>query len=108
MVLKHVLVLFSALMLAAGCSASGVEGELSPATKTTGKVHPDLVNLFHDRPVRSNLTIIEGRVVIEAIAAGDPQALVEDLDALGARHLKQYASYVSCQLPIAPRYSPSA
>ena len=53
---------------------------------------------------RSNdpyLRIADDRVVIDATAAGDAQALKADLEALGMRHAVAFGRVVSGELPIA-------
>jgi hypothetical protein len=46
------------------------------------------------------LTVSRGRVTIDAIAAGDTQALLADLEALGLQEASAYGRMVSGQLPI--------
>jgi hypothetical protein len=45
--------------------------------------------------------VIDGRVVVDAVAAGDPEALRADLERLGARRLAVARRLVSGRLPIA-------
>ena len=52
-------------------------------------------------PSNALLAIREGRVSLEAVAAGDVQALRADLAALGMRHMAAVGRIVSGQFPLA-------
>lgn len=47
----------------------------------------------------SRLIITAETVVIDAAASGDPNALAEDLEALGAQDVAVFGRMVSCRLP---------
>ncbi len=50
---------------------------------------------------RSNLRVLGDRVLIDAVAAGDPGVLEADLVALGLRHPATFGRIVSGEFPIA-------
>jgi hypothetical protein len=52
------------------------------------------------KPSNSLLSIIGNRVVVDAVASGDPAALLTDLEALGLQNATAYGRIVSGQLPI--------
>ena len=46
------------------------------------------------------MQVRDGRVAVEAMAAGDPEVLVQDLEGLGATRVQRAGPLVSAQLPI--------
>jgi hypothetical protein len=108
---KSCLLLIIALIWAGGCMS-----ENTPATakaERTSKIAPELIAL-HDEysshlnsgsrePFRSTnplAQIVDGRVVIDAVASGEATVLQADLKALGMRDSVSFGRIVSGQLPI--------
>src|SRR5215831_10579709 len=52
-------------------------------------------------PTRRMVRVVDERVMVDAVAAGDPQALRAELAALGARNISIFGRVVSCEVPIA-------
>jgi hypothetical protein len=109
--------LFVALMipLAGGCAATAPTE--SPATQLkserASKMAPELINLHDEysahlasksknafRPSNTLLQIVDERVVIDAVAAGETSTLQADLVALGMQNSVTFGRMVSGQLPI--------
>jgi hypothetical protein len=97
------LVIFTA---APGCAAG------DPPRKPSARVSGDLLALHESyraaqsrgeelQVERSNLRILGDRVLIDAVAAGDPRVLEADLVALGLRHPAAFGRVVSGEFPIA-------
>ncbi len=83
-------------------------------SKRSERVNHDLIILYREfesfqrdggigvfRPSNSLLKIIDGRVVIDAVASGDPSDLRSGLEAFGMEKIATYGAIVSGQLPIA-------
>jgi hypothetical protein len=109
--------LFVALAIswAGGCAsiASTESGAAQPKDERASKIAPELI-VLHDKysahaasknqkPFRSAnrlLQMVDDRVIIEAVAAGETSALQADLVALGMQNSVTFGRMVSGQLPI--------
>jgi hypothetical protein len=101
------------LLFCGGCMPS----ESTPAAakeQRASKIAPELIALHQEyaahlaassqEPFRSRnklLQIVDGHVIIDAVAAGETSALRGDLTALGMRNAVSFGRMVSGQLPIA-------
>jgi hypothetical protein len=101
--------------LAAGCASSvSTESRAAPLKgERASKLAPELIALHEEyslhvasksetpfRSANTLLQIVEGRVVIDAVAAGEASALQADLVALGVQNSATFGRMVSGQLPI--------
>jgi hypothetical protein len=105
MTLTRLLAVPLVILAGVACAAGG------PPRKPAGKVSPDLLELHEAYQAaesrgeklageRSRLRVVDGRVLIEAVAAGDTRALEADLVALGLRRQAAFGRIVSGELPI--------
>lgn len=91
-----------------------VQRNLDHKKGTMAKVSGDLIVLYNEyqsflqqgvvgqvfKPSNPLLRMIDGRVVIDAVASGDASALQADLEALGMQKAVRFGRIVSGQLPI--------
>jgi hypothetical protein len=87
------------------------------AVKPKGKVGTDLGKLYeewtafqhrseHDgssesfEPSNENLRVIDGLVIVEAVASADVASLIADFGKLGAHDVSSFRTHVSARLPI--------
>src|SRR5262245_19025303 len=111
--------MWSVSVLVAGLLAVGLAGGRGHAESSKdepmAKVSPDLAALSDEytsflaqgggrvfKPGNPLVRVIDGRVVIDAVASGDVHALQADLEALGMRGAVAFGRVVSGQLPISP------
>ena len=102
------------LFLAWSCAAEDTNGVGTHKNMKNSRVDHALTEL-HDQFMRhkesdrdagqfestnKQLHIVDGYVVVDAVAADDIAELEEDLRLLGATHLSTYGGLVSCLLPI--------
>lgn len=105
--------LFIIALLSAGGCTGGTQPEAAKRQRTS-KIAPDLIALHNEysshlasgsrEPFRSAnrlVQIVNGRVVVDAIASGEASVLQADLVALGMRDSVTFGRIVSGQLPIA-------
>jgi hypothetical protein len=111
--MKSCLLLIIALIWAGGCMSENTPAATAKAERTS-KIAPELIAL-HDEysshlnsgsrePFRSTnplAQIVDGRVVIDAVASGDAAVLQADLVAIGMQDSVSFGRIVSGQLPIA-------
>ena len=96
----------------AGCALSDAP---SPGNKgeSMSRVAPELGSLYNEyssylasgeggvfKSTNSLVQVIDGRVIIDAVASGDASVLKADLEALGMQHGAAFGRVVSGQLPI--------
>jgi hypothetical protein len=106
-------VVVPALGVLPGCAATGVTDQPVPAHgRPTSKVSADLAQLQQRRaspqppggggrePANPAIRIVDDRVLIDAVASEDVNALKADLEALGMRDAVAFGRVVSGQLPI--------
>jgi hypothetical protein len=104
------LLVAASLVCAFGCTTAAGFGSTRPRGS---KIGPELISLHEQyashlaaglkepfRPANPTLHLVEDRVVIDAVAAGDPAALQKDLAALGMIGAATFGRIVSGQLPI--------
>jgi len=105
-------VLLTLAFLSGGCTSGGTQAEAAKGQRTS-KIAEQLIAL-HDEysshlalrsqePFRSAnrlVQIIDGRVVVDAVASGEASVLQADLMALGMRDSVTFGRIVSGQLPI--------
>ena len=97
------------LIVAGGGNAQAGSGKDGPLAKVSG----ELAALYDEyasyvergsgetfRPSNPLLRVINGRVVIDAVASGDAGALQADLEALGMQNAAAFGRMVSGQLPV--------
>ena len=106
-------VVFVALLSAiSGCTSAGSHTLISNS-ETRAKISPELVDLYNEyssqpksKPKEPFSTkgvlvrIIDGHVLVDAVASGDVNVLKADLVALGLRDGVSFGGVVSGQLPI--------
>ena len=103
------LALFS---LIAGCT-SGPSQTATVGSERSSKIAPELIRLYNEysahltspraRPFQPSsplVRFIDGRVVIDAVATGDVDALKSDLLSLGMQDAVAFGRIVSGQLPV--------
>jgi hypothetical protein len=99
-------------LLVVGLASGRVQAETSKG-ELMAKVSPDLAVLSDEyksylaqggskvfKPSNPLVRVIDGRVVIDAVASGDVSALQADLEALGMQEAVAFGRVVSGQLPI--------
>ena len=105
-------VLLTLAFLSASCTSGGTQAEAAKGQRTS-KIAPQLIAL-HDEysshlasrtqePFRSAnrlVQIVDGRVVVDAVASGEASVLQADLMGLGMRDSVTFGRIVSGQLPI--------
>ena len=104
--------LVAALIWTASCAQGGVQ-EAAVKREQMGKVSQELTALYDEysryqasrqevgfHSSNSLVQVIEDRVLIDAVASGDPTALESDLAGLGMRQAVAFGRIVSGQLPI--------
>ena len=111
---------FLGLVAISSCAvqAQSVESITEPSVVTKpsseAKLHAALVRLMEEyrrfqnddqnsglfEPSEAGIRVISDRVVIDAIASEDAEALRQELEGLGAQNLSVYGAYVSCLFPI--------
>jgi hypothetical protein len=115
--LLHLLIVFG---LAAGLffTATSVQAQgggliVGNPTRSQGKVGGELISLHAEyqmylqsgggtfRPTTLMVRVVGERVIVDAVASGNPQTLRRDLEALGLRNAAVAGRLVSGQLPIA-------
>src|SRR5262245_13710776 len=95
------------LVIGRGWAVAGKEGPLAKVDHALAAVHDEYASYWAQGGgvvfTSSNpmLRVIAGRVVVDAVAAGDVQALRADLEALGMQATVALGRIVSGQLPIA-------
>jgi hypothetical protein len=95
-----------------GCTSGGSHNVVS-VSESSPRISPELIALYREyssrlaaqrkEPFRTSnvlVRIIDGRVLIDAVASGDVNALKADLVALGLREGVSFGRVVSGQLPI--------
>ena len=100
------------LCATAGCTTAGSQAN-SDTRQRASKVAPELIALHEDyashlasgrkepfHPANPLLQIVDGRVVVDAVASGDASVLKADLEALGMQQAVAFGRIVSGQLPI--------
>jgi hypothetical protein len=99
------------LAVGSACAAGGAPGNSSTGGRPA-KISADLLALHEAyrsarqggaefRPQNPLLRIVDDRVLIDAAATDDAQALESDLVGLGMRHAAAFGRVVSGELPIA-------
>jgi len=96
----------------AGCTTAGSQAN-SGTRQPASKVAPELIALHEQytshlasernepfRPANPLLRFVDGRVVVDAVASGDANALKSDLETLGMQQAVAFGRIVSGQLPI--------
>lgn len=94
------------------CASSNAQSARNRA-EPTAKVAPELMALYEEysnylasgksstfKTANSLVQVIDGRVVIDAVASGDTGVLKSDLDSLGMQQGASFGRIVSGQLPI--------
>jgi len=105
-------VFFVLLSAICGCTSAGSH-RVMPVSESSPKISPELVALYHEYssqpaakhegPFRTDgvlVRIIDDRVLVDAVASGDVNALQADLVELGLRDGVSFGRVVSGQLPI--------
>lgn len=105
-------ILVALLSTISGCTLAGSHA-VTPASESSPKISPELSALYHEyssqpvpkrqQPFRSSnvlVRIIDDRVLVDAVASGDVNALKEDLVELGLREGVSFGRMISGQLPI--------
>jgi hypothetical protein len=106
-------VVFVALLSAIfGCTSAGPHTVVS-VSESSPRISPELIALYYEyssqlaaqrkEPFRASnvlVRIIDDRVLVDAVASGDVNALKADLVALGLRDGVSFGRVVSGQLPI--------
>ena len=105
------------LLLFSGCGSGSQLASAQGKKMWLSKVDHDLAALFKEyetflqggrvgvfRPSNPHLRVIDGRVVIDAVASGDGKDLLADLEALGLQNGATFGRMVSGQLPIEAIY----
>jgi hypothetical protein len=100
-------------LLGLGCGSGTTQAD-APMSERTSKISPELIALYKEysshlasgsqERFRSNDPLVrtfEGRVIIEAVAAGETAPLQADLMTLGMQNSASFGRMVSGQLPIA-------
>jgi hypothetical protein len=94
-----------ALACAAGAAGTPKDGPLAKLAPELQALHQAYVAGQRTgvplAPADPLVRVVEGRVVIDAVAAGDPGTLQRDLVALGMRQAVAAGRIVSGQLPVA-------
>jgi hypothetical protein len=107
------LVLSSLVLLGGGTAACASDPTKGGQARVSSKVSTELAQLYEGRaggraptpggplqPGSPPLRVVDDRVLIDAVAAGDVHALKADLEALGMREAVAFGRIVSGQLPI--------
>ena len=107
------LLLVAWLISTAACASPGTKWPGGGKTERMSKVAPELVALYDEysaylasqktgpfRPANPLVQVIDDRVVVDAVASGDVDALKSDLVSLGMREAVAFGRIVSGQLPI--------
>jgi hypothetical protein len=106
------IVLIALLSLTANCTTASPQ-PAAVKTERMSKIGPELIALYHEysaylasprtRPFQPSsplVRFIDGRVVIDAVASGDVDALRSDLVSLGMQGAAAFGRIVSGQLPV--------
>jgi hypothetical protein len=101
------------LFTSTGCGATSARQDANQLG-TSSKVSEELKRLFYDysehlasnrseafRPANPLMRVVDQRVVIDAVAAGNSDVLKADLESLGMRDVTAFGRVVSGELPIA-------
>jgi hypothetical protein len=104
--------MFGLFLLAVGCMTATTQSDAVQPERTS-KIAPELIALHDEyssylnsesrepfRSVNPLAQIVDGRVVIDAVASGEAAVLQADLVALGIRDSVSFGRIVSGQLPI--------
>ena len=103
---------FAALLAAGGCMSQASQPAAAKGQRSS-KIAPELIALHEEytshlssrrqepfRPTDPLVQTVDGRVIIDAVAAGEASVLQADLRALGIQDSVSFGRIVSGQLPI--------
>ena len=103
------LVFSMTLLIPAGGRAqagSGKDGPMAKVSRDLAVLYDEYVSYLEQgsgeafKPSNPLVRVMDNRVVIDAVASGDPGALQSDLEALGMQKASRFGRMVSGQLPI--------
>lgn len=111
--LAHPLCLFLLMLVTFQAPLACSSSERSAVQARSSKIAPELLKLHQEysshlaaassepfRPANPLLQIVDGRVIVDAVASGDVSVLQKDLVGLGMQQAVSFGRIVSGQLPI--------
>ena len=105
--------LFTAALVSLASCTLGNAQTVGDKAERMSKVAPELISLYHEyssyltsysakpfRPANPLVRVIDSRVVVDAVASGEVNALKADLVSLGMQKAVAFGRVVSGELPI--------